>query len=356
MLNQKQDALNASAAVYGSMKGKDVYAVTLKNGQMEVTISNIGCAITAVSVPCRKGERKNVVAGFENILDYAKNPWYFGCVVGRYAGRISQGRFELDGEMIQLSVNEGGSHLHGGVEGFDKKVWEVVSLINKKDEVGVELRYFSPDGEEGYPGNMCVRVIYLLTRQNRLSLHYFAETDKATPVNLTNHSYFNLSAFNSALVTDHILTINASRYTEKNEQNLPTGNILSLAGSPLDFSLPKRIGDEIAQFTHDRGFDHNYILRHAASDKKVAAAELYDPVSGRVLRIFTDQPAIQMYTANLWDGSYCGPQQKSYVQHGAVALETQAFPDSPNHTQFPSTILRPGDTFRSTTVYEFDVR
>jgi aldose 1-epimerase len=356
MLKSKQDSLSVSSVLNGHLKGERMYSVVLKNENMAVTVTNLGGTITSICVPDRRGVPGNIVAGFNTPEAYAQNDYYLGCTVGRYANRIAGGRFMLDGKEIRLSVNDGLNHLHGGEEGFDKKVWEVSGLVRQDDRVGVLFDYLSKDGEEGYPGNLRLEVGYMLDDRNRLSIQYEAVTDKRTPVNPTNHSYFNLSGFDSGTIADHVLYIDAAHYTGKNGQNLPTGDILPLAGTPLDFSRPKRLGDDINKLPSDQGFDHNYVLTHRGAGKLMPAAELYDPVSGRLMRVFTDRPAIQLYTANLWDGSFRGQQGRPYIKHGAVALETQAFPDSPNHAAFPDTLLAPGDRFCSTTIYEFGVK
>ncbi|SFE43555.1 aldose 1-epimerase [Chitinophaga sp. CF118] len=336
--------LSVSSKYYGQLKGSDLYLITLKNEQMSVTITNLGCSITAIYTPDRNGVMKNVVAGFSDLQQYERNEAYFGCVVGRYANRIAYGRFLLDGQPVQLSVNDAGNHLHGGFEGFHKKVWEIVEVT----DTGVVMEYLSRDREEGYPGNLRVKVQYTLDNEGRFSIQYTGMTDQCTPVNLTNHSYFNLSGFEQPLITDHLLYINAYYYTGKNELNVPDGKILKVEGTPLSFLQPKRIGADIDRFPADQGFDHNYVLNGKREDGIVPAATLYDPLTGRQLRVFTDQPGLQLYTANLWDGSL-------YEKHGAVALETQAFPDSPNHPQFPGTILEPGSTYETCTIYEFSV-
>jgi aldose 1-epimerase len=272
-------------------------------------------------------------------------------------------------------MNDGSNHLHGGFEGFGRKIWDLAGVIHAEDEVGIVFSYTSRDGEEGYPGNLDVRVKYTLSPDNKLRMEYTAMTDKRTPVNLSNHSYFNLSGFDNPLITDHLLRVYAQNYTEKNDNNLPTGKILPVAGTPLDFSISKRVGDYIDRFPLDRGLDHNYVLDNQfpeglslapeiqspapgrpspVPEALHPAAELYDPSSGRRLRVTTDRPGLQVYTANWWDGSLHAPEGQPYRQHGAVALETQAFPDSPNHTAFPGIILEPGDTYRATTVFEFD--
>lgn len=338
------------------LQGKPVYTFVLRNEKASVTLTNLGAAIIAIHMPDREGRIENIAAGFEDLRDYEKNPDYFGCIVGRYANRIANGQFVLDGQIVRLPLNDGVNHLHGGVEGFHKKVWGLHSLIREGEETGVVLEYFSEDGEEGYPGNLRVKVSYMLNSRNALSIRYSAETDKRTPVNLTNHSYFNLTAFKDPLIYGHMLDIQALQYTRKSERNVPTGDLLPLVDTPLDFLTPRPIGESIDQLVADHGYDHNYVLIRHFPGEVVPAAELYEPVSGRVLRVFTDQPGIQLYTANWWDGSQRGPQGKPYGKHGAVALETQAFPDSPNHPAFPDTILGPGDVYRSVTIYEFGVK
>ncbi|HLZ88343.1 MAG TPA: aldose epimerase family protein [Puia sp.] len=326
----------------------------LCKGSIRVGIINLGAAITLLEAPDRSGRVKNIVAGFSTPDEYWNNDHYFGCLVGRYANRIGGGLFQLDGRPVQLSVNNDGNHLHGGWEGFHKQLWRLRTRIEKEQESGIVLEYTSPDGQEGYPGNCRVQVTYLLDIAGRLSIDYQATTDAATPVNLTNHSYFNLSGFDNPVVDDHLLQVFAGRYTEKNTRNLPTGRLLPVDGTPLDFTHPRRIGDRFLHLPTDNGYDHNYVLDDA--NASAPAAELYDPVSGRQLKVFTDRPAIQVYTANWWDGSIVGRQGVPYSKHGAVALETQAYPDSPNQPSFPDTILRPGGVYRTTTIFELTTK
>ncbi|HEY4285836.1 MAG TPA: aldose epimerase family protein [Puia sp.] len=336
----------------------------LSNGKVRVGILNLGASITAIETLDRSGRMKNIVAGFADQDRYWQNEYYLGCIVGRCANRISQGRFRLDGAEVRLSVNNDGNHLHGGFEGLHRKVWKLHSRISSAAEVGIVLEYMSPDGEEGYPGNLRIQVTYRLDKAGRFSIGYTAVTDKSTPVNLTNHSYFNLSGFERPTIDDHRLQVFAGAYTEKNELNLPTGRILPLAGTPMDFSTLRRIGDRIDQLPLDMGFDHNYVLDRTdpvtgvigGATGIVPAAELYDPVSGRSLRVLTDRPGLQVYTANWWDGAVIGQQHVPYVQHGAVALETQAFPDSPNQPSFPDIILRPGEVYNTTSIFEFNTK
>ena len=336
----------------------------LSNGKVRVGILNLGATITGIETPDRSGRMKNIVAGFADQEQYWQNEYYLGCVVGRCANRISQGRFRLDGAEIRLSVNNDGNHLHGGFEGLHRKIWKLHSRISSAAETGIVMEYMSPDEEEGYPGNLRIQVAYLLDEIGRFTIRYTAVTDKSTPVNLTNHSYFNLSGFERPTIDDHQLKVFAGSYTEKNELNLPTGRILPLDGTPMDFSTSRRIGDRIGQLPLDKGFDHNYVLDRAglvtgaigAGTRIVPAAELYDPISGRSLRVLTDRPGLQLYTANWWDGVIVGQQHVPYVQHGAVALETQAFPDSPNQPSFPDIILRPGEVYDTTSIFEFNTK
>jgi aldose 1-epimerase len=340
-----------TSTLYDRADGKDIFLITLRNGMATIRVTNIGCSIISIDTPDREGIFKNIVAGFADPLDYLHNPWYFGCIVGRYVNRIGNGMYHLEGQTVRLSRNEGSNHLHGGFEGFHKKIWEMKELVDGDRAVSLLFEYTSPDGEEGYPGNLKVQMKYSLFECNRLELCYTAVTDKPTPVNLSNHSYFNLTGFDSLSILDHRIMINAVGYTEKNGQNLPTGNILSLEGTPLDLTGSVRLGDRVDKNSFDKGFDHNYVLGRVGP-----AAEVYDPFSGRVLRVLTDRPGIQLYTANWWDGSVRGSHDMPYQQHGAFALETQAFPDSPNRPEFPNTILAPGELYSTRTIYEFDIK
>jgi len=355
MINISQDTLSINSELHSTVCGKEVYKFTLQNANVKLVITNLGCSIMAIYTPDKNGLQKNIVAGFENVKDYESNPEYFGCVLGRYANRIANGKFTLDEKVVNLSVNDNTNHLHGGVEGFSKKIWNVHSTNNNDDNVSVVFEYFSRNGEEGYPGNLDVKIKYTLNTKDQLCIEYAATTDMATPVNLSNHSYFNLSGFEAPTINNHSLQVNAVSYTEKNRSNIPTGNILSLIGTPLDFTVPKKIGKDIDRFLSDKGYDHNFILKNN-NDKKIAcAASLKEPTTGRTLTVYTDQPAIQLYTANFWDGTIYGSHDQYYQQHGAVALETQAFPDSPNQSSFPNTILQPGEYYFSTTIYEFGI-
>jgi aldose 1-epimerase len=337
-------------------EGNDkLFRVILRNGNMTVELTNIGCAITAIRTPDIQNNQANIVAGFSGLLDYKTNADYFGCVVGRYANRITNGRFQLDGRICQLSINNGNNHLHGGTEGFSRKVWHIHETIESEDECGIVFSYFSPDAEEGYPGNLSVTVKYLLSRENRLGIYYKAITDKSTPVSLTNHSYFNLSGFRESTIYNHKLCVEATEYTVKSNNNTPTGEIAKVQGTALDFRTPKLIGKDINAFPEDMGYDCSLIIKNNNSRTIVKAAILNEEKSGRMVTIYSDRPAIQVYTGNFWNGSIEGEQGYRYIKHGGVALETQAFPDSPNHSHFPDTILHPGEVYESTTIYECDI-
>ncbi|GAA4729304.1 aldose epimerase family protein [Flavisolibacter ginsenosidimutans] len=355
MQQAKSNSLSLRYEQAAQLRDKGVCRIVLQNGEVEVALTNLGCSILSIDTPDKNGDCKNIVAGFSSIEDYLVNRDYLGCVVGRYANRIANGRFMLDGKPILLSLNDGVTHLHGGVEGFHKKIWDVQRFINKEEQVGIVFSYLSRDGEEGYPGNLDVTVSYSLNKNNQLCIEYSAETDKATPVSLTNHSYFNLTGFDVPVIDDHLLQVNASAYTEKNEQNVPTGSVLSVEGTALDFRQPKKIGSGIDSFPKDVGYDHNFVLEDHSTSEVVFAAKLSEPVSCRSLTVFTSAPGIQVYTANYWDSSIKGVQGQLYEKHGAVALETQAFPDSPNQPSFPNTILYPGEKYSLKTIYAFGV-
>lgn len=351
MLTGSKNALSCSVTPYSLLNGSELYLVTLGNGHITVGVTNIGCSIMSIHAPDRHGAQKNIVAGFTDPLEYTRNPFYFGSVIGRYVNRIGGASFRLDDRTIRLSANDNGNHLHGGLEGFNKKIWRLGNSSCNDHEAVVLFDYTSRDGEEGYPGNLHVQVKYTLNAAGELQLHYHAETDKPTPVNLSNHSYFNLSGFEVPHIGDHVMTIRATAFTEKQTQNLPTGKILPVQGTPLDLSSPKRLGEGIARLTMDQGFDHNYVL-----DGSYPSVDVYDPFSGRLLQMTTDRPGVQLYTANWWDGSFKGAHAQPYRRHGAFALETQAFPDSPNRPEFPDTILRPGEIYQTKTTFTFGIK
>lgn len=327
----------------------DLYTLTNAHG-LSAKITNYGTIITELHVPDRHGQFGDIVLGFDKLDPYLKGHPYFGCTVGRYANRIANGRFQLDGKMYQLAVNNGPNHLHGGLKGFDKVVWKAEPLPG----AAVKFDYSSPDGEENYPGKLDVSVVMTLTDDNELRLGYTAVTDKPTPVNLTNHSYFNL--FGQGEVLGHELMLVADRYTPTDATLIPTGEIRGVQGTAMDFTRPRLIGALIAEVGNEEaGYDHNYVL-NSGGGSLALAARAYEPRSGRVMEAYTTQPGVQLYTANYLDGSLVGKGGIVYGRQHAFCLETQHFPDSVNHPNFPSTILRPGATFRQTTVYKFAVR
>lgn len=351
MLITPKTSLSCAVETCGMQDGEEVYLITLTNGNITVVITNIGCSILSIQAPDRDGIHKNIVAGFTEPRQYLDNPWYFGSVIGRYANRIGGASFPLDGDTIRLSANENGNHLHGGLEGFNKKIWRITNCYHHDAGAGVLFGYRSPRGEEGYPGNLDVRVHYTLNPAGQLQVRYYAVTDEPTPVNLSNHSYFNLSGFAVPHIADHVVMIQANVFAAKQDRNLPTGKLWPVEGTPLDLRSPRRLGDVIDGLTGDRGFDHHYVL-----DGVQPAVEVYDPGSGRLLRVSTDRPGVQLYTANWWDGSIQGAHAAAYRRHGALALETQALPDSPNRPEFPGTILRPGETYATKTIFTFAIK
>jgi aldose 1-epimerase len=338
---------------FGNVEGADVKVIKITNGWMAVTISNYGCTVTSIEVPDKLGRRKNIVAALNTMEEYLNDPYCLGCIVGRYANRIAYGKFSISGEQYQLSVNEQLNHLHGGFNGFNKKIWSIETIIEEEDKAGVVFLCLSEDREEGYPGNLKTTTTYLLNKTNELSINMEAITDKPTIINLTNHTYFNLSGFEETHIFNHFLKINAETYTEKNEQNVPNGHIVPVANSALDFSTGKLLGTDIELLRRDMGYDHNFVINGTGVRP---AAEFWHPASGRALNILTDQPGLQLYTANFWDGSLVGQQGVVYRKHGAVALETQAFPDSPNHDNFPNTVLMPEEKYQTQTIFRFFVR
>ena len=335
--------------------GLVVQLFTLRNAHgATATISNYGGTLTSLLMPNRNGQLGDVVLGFEDVSGYQSpafrqaNP-YFGALIGRYGNRIAKGRFTLDGKDYQLATNNGPNALHGGTVGFDQRIWQAIPSTSAAGET-LTLTYHSPDGEEGYPGNLTVTVVYTLTADNSLRLDYTATTDQPTPLNLTNHAYFNLSHGTERDILAHELTLAADRYTIVDDTLIPTGELRLVAGTPFDFTVPHAIGERIAQVPG--GYDHNFVLNNGLR----VAASVYDPASGRTMDVTTDQPGIQLYTGNFLDGTLTGKDGTVYGQYAGFCLETQHFPDSPNQPDFPSTILRPGETFCSSTVYQFGVR
>ena len=337
---------------WGESDGKKVYLYTLTNGNgAQVRISNYGGTITSWVTPDSKGNKSSIVLGFDELKGYLAHPPYFGATVGRYGNRIAKGRFTLDGKTYKLAVNNNANALHGGLKGFDKVVWEAAAVAYNTPSL--TLNYLSKDGEEGYPGNLKVSITFSLSDANELKIEYDAETDKATPVNLTNHSYFNLTGNVSNTILNHSLMINAGRYTPVDTGLIPTGELKSVKGTPFDFTTPHKIGERIAQVPG--GYDHNFVLNKKGTDLD-KVAEVTDSVSGRKLEEYTTQPGLQFYSGNFLDGSLKTDDGKPINQHAALCLETQHFPDSPNKPAFPSTILKPGGKYHTETMYKVSVQ
>ncbi len=333
---------------WGEVDGKKVSLFTLMNSKgTKVTITNYGGIVTSFVTPDKNGKKSNIVVGFDSLQPYLQKPPYFGALVGRYGNRIGDAKFSLDGKEYTLAANNGKNHLHGGLKGFDKVVWD--ASIADSSTPSLTLKYLSKDGEEGYPGNLNVTVQYTLTDDDGLKIDYTAETDKATPVNLTNHSYFNLTGDVSNTILDHTLMIDADHYTPVDTTLIPTGEIKSVKGTPFDFTSPKKIGRDMEQVPG--GYDHNWVVNKNASPLQ-KIAELSDSVSGRTMEVYTTQPGVQFYTGNFLDGSFINADGTPVKLHDALCLETQHFPDSPNKPDFPSTILHPGEKYHSETMYK----
>jgi aldose 1-epimerase len=331
-------------------KNVDLYTLTNANG-LKAEIITFGGIVTSLQVPDRKGKFADIVLGCDSPEEYAKSSTYFGALIGRFGNRIAKGKFTLDGVEYKLATNNGPNHLHGGVKGFDKVVWNA-KPVQSKEGPALKLTYKSRDGEEGYPGNLSCTVVYTLTNNNELKISYEAKTDKATIVNLTHHSYFNLAGFSSGDVLGHELMIKADRFTPVDKTLIPTGEIKPVKGTPWDFTKPMAIGSRIKQV--EGGYDHNYVLN--SSDGSLAlAASVYEAKTGRVMEVFTTEPGVQFYTGNFLDGSIKG-KGAVYNKHAGFCLEAQHFPDSPNKSNFPSVVLKPGEKYTQLTVYKFSAR
>lgn len=338
-------------------RGVELYTLTNAHG-VELRAMTYGAIITVLRTPDKSGQLDDIVFGFDSLSGYLHEPPYFGAVVGRYANRIARATFTLDGAAYQLARNNGPNALHGGVRGFDKVLW-IGEPFQGDSGAGVRFRYVSPDGEEGYPGALSVVVAYTLTPRDELVVDYEATTTKATPVNLSQHSYWNLHGSGRGDILDHVLTLDAATFTPVDSTLIPTGEIAPVAGTPFDFRNPTAIGARIAQpneqLRYGLGYDHNWVLDRGGQSGVAHAARLLDPSSGRTLDISTTEPGIQFYSGNFLDGTIVGKGARVYGRRTALALETQHFPDSPNHSNFPSTILRPGETYGSRTVFAFGV-
>ena len=346
--------------------GRTAQLFTLQNAAgFRADIADYGGTIVRLFAPDRAGKFDDITLGFESVGDYIAHSPYFGALIGRFGNRIAHGRFTLDGQTHELPINNRpggiGSHLHGG-DGYDKVFWQAEPFASA-DGPALRLTYLSRDGEQGYPGNLAVTVVYTLTAQNELRMDYSATTDRATPVNLTNHAYFNLAGDGSGDILGHELMVHASRYTPVDAGLIPTGELAPVAGTPFDFRTPRLVGERInspdLQLIHAGGYDHNFVLDRADGGNATPlslAATVHEPRSGRVLEVLTTEPGVQFYSGNFLDGSVPGKNGHRYPHRNGFCLETQHFPDSPNRPSFPSTILRPGETYRTTTVYRFSAR
>ena len=338
-------------AAWGNTDGKDVFLYTLTNAKgVQVKITTYGGIVTSWVAPDKNGKTSNIVLGFDSLSGYLAKPPYFGALVGRYGNRIAKGKFKIDTAVYTLATNNGANHLHGGLKGFDKQVWDATTTSDSVPTL--LLSYISKDGEEGYPGNLKVAVRYTLTDNDELKIEYDATTDKATPVNLTNHSYFNLTGDAANTILDHTLMIAADNYTPVDSSLIPTGEIKGVKGTPFDFTSAKKIGRDIGAVKG--GYDHNWVLNKKDSSLQ-KVAELSDAVSGRSLEVYTMEPGLQFYTGNFLDGTFKARDGKPINQHAALCMETQHFPDSPNEPKFPTTILKPGEKYHTVTVYKLKV-
>jgi len=333
--------------------GRDTDLYTLTNdNKMQMQITNYGGIIVSLCVPDRNGQTDDVVLGSETLRGYLKSTPYFGAIVGRCANRIGKAAFTLNGREHHLAANDGPNHLHGGITGFDKKLWKAEPL-ETKNAVSLKLTYLSKDGEEAYPGNLTCTVTYTLTNDNELKIDYHAEADRTTICNLTNHSYFNLAGQGNGDILNHQMLLNANWYTPVNERLIPTGEIKSVHETPMDFTRPHTIGSRIDQVPG--GYDHNYVLNKKERGSLSLAARVFEPTSGRIMELYTTQPGTQFYTGNFLDGSITGKAGKVYKKHYGFCLETQHLPDSINKPHFPSVILQPNEEYQHLTIYKFAV-
>jgi aldose 1-epimerase len=352
-----QSAKGIQQQPFGTHDGRPITLYTLTNSHgVEIRAMNYGGIIVSIRVPDRKGQLADIVLGHDTLEGYTPNPPYLGAIIGRYGNRIANGTFTLDGKTYTLPKNDGPNTLHGGVEKtFDRVVWDAEPL---KDQTGVAFTYLSHDGDDGFPGNLKVKVTYTLTDGNALIIDYEATTDKATPINLTQHSYFNLAGEGNGDILNHEIMINADRFTPVDKNLIPTGELRPVKGTPFDFTTPTKIGARIdenyEQLVLGHGYDHNFVLnRKPNQNGEVLAARVHEPTSGRTLEVWTTQPGMQFYTGNFLDGTITGKNGHVYRRRYAFCLETQHFPDSPNHPDFPNTILKPGETYREKTVFKF---
>lgn len=338
--------------------GKSTGLYTVKAGSLCMQVTDFGARVVSLWVPDRDGKYEDVVLGYNNIDMYVNNPGerFLGAVVGPYANRIAGGTYEIDGERYEFPKNNNGQTLHGGLKGLDMVVWDVDEVTDSS----IAFSYLHPDGQDGMPGNLKIRMTYTLTGNDEFKVEYAAETDKATHVNISHHSFFNLKGEGNGTINDHVLYINASKTTPVDPVLIPTGEIASVDATPFDFRTPKAIGTDLyvedVQLANGAGYDHNWVLDRKSADSLEIAASVYEPASGRYMEVWTDQPALQFYGGNFFDGTTCGKYGKALRYRESIALETQKFPDTPNHPDFPSTLLRPGETYSHVCIYRFGTR
>ena len=352
---EEQRAMTINVESFGKTPdGQEVDLYTLANiNGIRAKITNYGAILVSLEVPDRDGKPADITLGYDKIDGYITRHPYFGATVGRYANRIGGAKFKLNDIEYTLAANNGPNHLHGGIKGFDKVMWKLEDIKAESDKAILKLSYLSKDGEEGYPGNLACTVTYTLTKDGELKISYEAETDKATVINLTNHSYWNLAGQGNGDILGHELMFNADKYTPVDEGLIPTGEIRSVKDSPMDFTKPMTIGSRIGQV--EGGYDHNYVL-NSSGGTLAQCARVYEPNSGRTMEIYTTEPGVQFYTGNFLDGSITGKSGKVYKKHYGFCLETQHFPDSPNKPDFPSVVLNPGDKYTTNTIHKFDTK
>lgn len=355
-----EKGLSIEKQPFGEVDGKKVNLYTLTNAnKIEMKVTNYGGIITSLKVPDKNGHFDDIVLGYNTLAEYIKNNPYFGAIIGRYGNRIKLGKFTLEGNEYTLATNNPPNALHGGPKGFDKVVWDA-KTTQDSNSVSIQFSYLSKDGEEGYPGDLNVIVTYILTNENELKIDYLATTDKPTIVNLTNHTYWNFAGEGSGDILNHQLMINADKYTPVDNTLIPTGEIASVEGTPMDFRVPTAIGsridDDFEQLKFGKGYDHNWVLNKSIENEMTLAATVFEPTNGRYMEIYTTEPGIQFYSGNFLDGSIVGKSGKKYEFRDGFCLETQHYPDSPNKPNFPSTVLRPGETYETTTLHKFSVK
>ncbi len=358
--NNRATMVRVTKAAFGKLKdgrSVDIYTLHNRNG-MTAKITNLGGIVVSLKAPDTKGRFADVVMGFDTPQEYITKNTYFGALIGRFGNRIAKGQFKLDGKTYKLATNNGPNHLHGGVVGFDKKIWQA-RPVSKAGAAALELVLYSKNGDEGYPGNLRTKVIYSLTDRNELRLDYSAVTDAPTVINLTHHTYFNLYGAGLSDILNHRMMINANRFTPTDATAIPTGELRSVRGTPFNFLTPHAIGERINQKNQQliwgTGYDHNFVLNKKRKGALTLAARVSEPRSGRVMTVYTTEPGIQLYTGNFLDG-VAGMYGRIYNKRGAFCLETQNFPDAPNHANFPSSVLRPGQVYRQTTTYRFSTQ